>query len=109
MDETFTAAMSLAYRRAIEFRSGSAERAPRPTASLQELRDRFDLPLPREPRDGADIIEHLADAAESGLIGVTGPHHFGWVMGASHPVGMAADWLAAAWGQNAAIYQTSPA
>jgi glutamate/tyrosine decarboxylase-like PLP-dependent enzyme len=109
VDDPFTTTMSRAYRRAIEFRRTSAERAPGPTASLRELRDRFDLPLPQEPRDGAELIEHLADAAEPGLIGITGPHHFGWVMGASHPVGMAADWLAAAWGQNAAIYQTSPA
>jgi glutamate/tyrosine decarboxylase-like PLP-dependent enzyme len=30
-------------------------------------------------------------------------------MGGSHPVGVAADWLASAWGQNAGIYQTAPA
>lgn len=109
MDEPFTSTMNHAYRRAVEFRRSSSARAPRPTASLRELRERFDLPLPKEPRDGAELIEHLADSAEPGLIGITSPHHFGWVMGASHPVGMAADWLAAAWGQNAGIYETSPA
>ena len=30
-------------------------------------------------------------------------------MGGSHPVGVAADWLTSAWGQNAGIYQTAPA
>jgi glutamate/tyrosine decarboxylase-like PLP-dependent enzyme len=30
-------------------------------------------------------------------------------MGSSHPAGVAADWLTSAWGQNAAIYHTSPA
>jgi glutamate/tyrosine decarboxylase-like PLP-dependent enzyme len=44
-----------------------------------------------------------------GLVGNTAPDFFGWVMGASHPVGVAADWLTSDWGQNAAIYATSPA
>ncbi len=30
-------------------------------------------------------------------------------MGSSHPVGVAADWLTSAWGQNPAVYQTAPA
>jgi hypothetical protein len=29
-----------------------------------------------------------------------GPRFFGWVIGNSHPTGVAADWLVAAWGQN---------
>ena len=37
------------------------------------------------------------------------PRFHGWVMGSSHPVGVAADWLAAAWGQNAAMAASSPA
>ena len=30
-------------------------------------------------------------------------------MGASHPVGVAAEWLVTNWGQNSAIYDTAPA
>jgi glutamate/tyrosine decarboxylase-like PLP-dependent enzyme len=40
---------------------------------------------------------------------MTGPRFFGWVIGASHPVGVAADWLTAAWGQNAGNHVASPA
>ena len=40
---------------------------------------------------------------------MTGPRFFGWVIGASHPAGVAADWLTAAWGQNAGNHEASPA
>jgi glutamate/tyrosine decarboxylase-like PLP-dependent enzyme len=73
------------------------------------LRAAFKVPLAENGRDPQQVIEALADAAEPGLMGNTGSNFFGWVMGASSPVGMAADLLTAAWGQNAAIYQTSPA
>ncbi len=109
MEDEFINAMERATKRATEYRKTSAARPPRPTASLEELRAAFDLPLPQDPRRGTEIIDHLADAAEPGLIGITSPHHFGWVMGGSHPVGAAADFLTVAWGQNAGIYATSPA
>ncbi|MBJ22112.1 MAG: aspartate aminotransferase family protein [Deltaproteobacteria bacterium] len=98
-----------AFERAVAYRERAAAVPPRPTASLAELRGLFDIGLPAEGRDGVEIIETLADAGEQGLIGITSPQFFGWVMGASHPVGVAAEFLAAAWGQNAATYQTAPA
>jgi glutamate/tyrosine decarboxylase-like PLP-dependent enzyme len=87
----------------------AATAPPRPGASVAELRARFDIGLPDDGRDGLEVLDRLAAAARPGLVGNTGPDFFGWVMGASHPVGVGADWLAAAWGQNAAIYATSPA
>jgi glutamate/tyrosine decarboxylase-like PLP-dependent enzyme len=38
-----------------------------------------------------------------------GPRYFGFVIGGSLPVAVAADWLTTAWDQNAGIYVTSPA
>ena len=40
---------------------------------------------------------------------MTGPRFFGWVIGASHPVGVAADWITFAWGQNAGTVATPAA
>ncbi|MCP5042575.1 MAG: aspartate aminotransferase family protein, partial [bacterium] len=109
MAEDFTSTFRRAFERAVAYRERAASVPPRPTASVAELRAAFDIGLPEEARDGVEIIETLANAGERGLIGITSPNFFGWVMGASHPVAAAAEFLVAAWGQNAAIYQTAPA
>jgi glutamate/tyrosine decarboxylase-like PLP-dependent enzyme len=78
-------------------------------AGLEELRAGFDTGLPERGRSPDQVIDQLVRAAGPGLIGNTQPGFHGWVMGSSHPAGVAADWLTSAWGQNAAIYHTSPA
>lgn len=94
---------------AVAYRSGERILSPRPSATAQELRTLFDIDLPDNGRDGVEVIDRLNAAAQAGLVGNTDAGFFGWVMGASHPVGVAADWLTSAWGQNSAIYGTSPA
>jgi glutamate/tyrosine decarboxylase-like PLP-dependent enzyme len=74
-----------------------------------KLRQRFCVPLPDLKRDGQEVIADLISAAEPGLVGNTEADFFAWVMGGSDPTGVAADWLTSVWGQNAAIFQTSPA
>ena len=59
--------------------------------------------------DGAAIIDDLVRLATPGIRAMTGPRFFGWVIGGSHPTGVAADWLTAAWGQNAGNVLASPA
>jgi glutamate/tyrosine decarboxylase-like PLP-dependent enzyme len=78
-------------------------------AGLEELRAGFDTGLPDIGRPSNQVIDDLVRAAGPGLVGNTQPGFHGWVMGSSHPAGVAADWLTSAWGQNAAIYHTSPA
>ncbi|CAN7759080.1 pyridoxal phosphate-dependent decarboxylase family protein [Mesorhizobium sp. LjNodule214] len=78
-------------------------------AGVEELRAGFDIGLPDIGRPSDQVIDHLVRAAGPGLVGNTQPGFHGWVMGSSHPAGVAADWLTSAWGQNAAIYHTSPA
>ena len=80
-----------------------------PRADADELRQLFDVGLPEAGRDALGVLDDLIAAAEPGLVGNTDPHFFAWVMGASHPAGVAADWLTSIWGQNAGIFQTSPA
>ncbi|MEM9270184.1 MAG: pyridoxal-dependent decarboxylase, partial [Pseudomonadota bacterium] len=101
------AAMAHAAQQAIAHRS--APRPLHPTATAEDLRKQFCLPLPEGPRDGVAVLKELSAAAENGLVGNTEGNFFAWVMGGSSPVGVAADWLTSAWGQNAAIYQTAPA
>ncbi|MEM9425138.1 MAG: pyridoxal-dependent decarboxylase [Pseudomonadota bacterium] len=79
------------------------------TASADELRASFGGPVPERGMDDSAVIMDLIEAAEPGLVGNTRPGFHAWVMGGSSPVGVAADWLTSVWGQNAGIYQCSPA
>lgn len=69
----------------------------------------FDRPLPESGRPAVEVIEDLVRTAGPGLHAMAGRRFFGWVIGHSHPVGVAADWLTAAWGQNAGNPVVSPA
>lgn len=80
-----------------------------PTATVEELRQLFCIPLPQDGLPGDQVINDLIAAAEPGLVGNTDPNFYAWVMGGSDPTGVAADWLTSIWGQNAGIFQTSPA
>ncbi|MFN4023468.1 MAG: pyridoxal phosphate-dependent decarboxylase family protein [Hyphomonas sp.] len=91
------------------FRRSLPRRRPRPEIDAAALEARFGGPTPEAGEDPAAVIDALALAAGPGLMASPGPRFFGWVIGASHEAGVAADWLASAWGQNAGLYACSPA
>ena len=78
-------------------------------ADLLSLRKALGGALPSAGADAATVIEHLAAAAEPGLVASAGPRYFGFVIGGSLPAALAADWLAAAWDQDAGLYACGPA
>lgn len=99
----------LACAHAHTFRRNLSRRRPRPEITAEALEARFGGPTPEAGEDPAAVIDALALAAGPGLMASAGPRFFGWVIGASHEAGVAADWLASAWGQNAGLYACSPA
>lgn len=99
----------IASAHARAFRKSLPRRRPRPEIEAADLEARFGGPTPESGEDAATVIDALALAAGPGLMATPGPRFFGWVIGASHEVGVAADWLASAWGQNAGVYASSPA
>ena len=99
--------LARAAEHARQYRLHDRPRAP--VASAAWLRDRFCGPLPEHGVPGSVVVDELVAAAEPGLVPNTGADFYAWVMGGSNLVGVAADWLTAAWGQNAAIFQSSPA
>ena len=79
------------------------------TATIAELRQRLARPLPEEGADATAVIDELVRDTEGGLMGSTSGRFFGWVIGGTLPVAIAADWLTSTWDQNAASNLTAPA
>ncbi|MEO8719448.1 MAG: aminotransferase class V-fold PLP-dependent enzyme, partial [Burkholderiales bacterium] len=78
------------------------------TESLAALRARAARALTDEGIAASQVIEELNAVAEAGVIASAGPRYFGFVIGGSYPVALAADWLVSTWDQNPGIYATSP-
>ncbi len=93
----------------VSFRAAVEDAPQVPSAGFLQALARFDAPTPERPSDPVAIIDELAELVDGGLMMPTGPRFFGWVIGGSHPVGVAADWLTSAWGQNAGNHQAAPA
>ena len=98
-----------AVQHASVFRDRIGERAPRPVITASDLLARFEGPTPEIGEEPLTVLDALNLAAEPGLTASVGPRFFGWVIGASHPAGVAADMLTSAWGQNAGVYACAPA
>jgi glutamate/tyrosine decarboxylase-like PLP-dependent enzyme len=79
------------------------------TATLSELRAALGGPLPVAGASAEQVIDELVRGVDGGILGSAGGRFFGWVIGGGHPAALAADWLTAAWDQNAALYACGPA
>ena len=102
-------ALEAAAAGATRYLRGLAERPVAATAGAEELLARLGGPLPEHPSDPAEVIAQLAELADDGVVASAGPRFFGFVVGGSLPAALAADWLAAAWDQNAGLFVLGPA
>jgi glutamate/tyrosine decarboxylase-like PLP-dependent enzyme len=65
-------------------------------------------PLPQLPSDPSEVLALLDDIGSPATVATTGGRYFGFVIGGSLPAALAANWLAGAWDQNAAMQVMSP-
>lgn len=98
-----------AVEHAREWLASVGTRPVRPHASADELIPAVNGPLPTAGSEATEIVDLLATAAEPGLMAMGSGRFFGWVIGGTLPVALAADWLVSAWDQNAGMRYATPA
>ena len=86
------------------------EQAPvAPSAGRSAVRNRFARALSHEGRPPKEVIADLIGDCDGAIVGSASGRFFGWAIGGTLPSAIAADWMASAWDQNAALYSCSPA
>jgi glutamate/tyrosine decarboxylase-like PLP-dependent enzyme len=93
---------ALAYLQSVRDRPMTAS-----VAALQRLGE-LAHPLPRTGLDAREVVRRLDEIGSPATIATAGGRYFGLVIGGALPVTVAANWLAAAWDQNACFRWTSP-
>jgi glutamate/tyrosine decarboxylase-like PLP-dependent enzyme len=98
-----------AARRAVSYLDSLKERRVYPTPEAIANLKKLDEPLPDEPAEPESVIQLLDEICSPATVAMAGPRFFGFVIGGSLPVTLAANWLAGAWDQNSALYAATPA
>jgi glutamate/tyrosine decarboxylase-like PLP-dependent enzyme len=78
--------------------------SPSAVTALAELHE----PFPTSPSDPGAVIARLDEMGSAATVATTGGRYFGFVNGGMAPAALAANWLAAAWNQNASLRVMSP-
>ena len=97
-----------ALRRSRQYLESIGERAVAPSETAVSALSKLVEPLPAGPTDPAQTLAMLDELVSPATLGLAGPRFFGFVIGGSLPVTLAANWLAGAWDQNAALFNTTP-
>ena len=97
-----------AAARAVRYLEALPNRPVAPDPSSVERLAELDTPLPEQSGDPLDTLATL-DSHSGATMAMGSPRFFGFVIGGALPVSIAANWLATAWDQNAALMLASPA
>jgi glutamate/tyrosine decarboxylase-like PLP-dependent enzyme len=100
--------LSDAAERAVRYLETLDARAVAPTPAAVAGIGAFDEALPAGPGDPAATLRLLDEAGSPATLAMAGRRFFGFVIGGSLPVALAANWIAGAWDQNAALFRTTP-
>jgi glutamate/tyrosine decarboxylase-like PLP-dependent enzyme len=87
---------------------GIGERRVAPAKEDLDGLTKFREPFPNAPSDPIQVLEMLEKTGSPATVATTGGRYFGFVIGATLPASLAANWLAGAWDQNAGLRVMSP-
>ena len=96
-------------QRAISYLEGLDSRGVAPSPEAVAKLAVLDQPLPEAPSEPEKALALLDEIGSPATMAMAGPRFFGFVIGGSLPVTLAANWLAGAWDQNTAYYNATPA
>jgi glutamate/tyrosine decarboxylase-like PLP-dependent enzyme len=94
--------------RAARYLAGINDRPVAPSAAALARLKELGGPLPDAPADPAELLAQLDEIGSPATVATTGGRYFGFVVGGTVPASLAANWLAGAWDQNAAMQLLSP-
>jgi glutamate/tyrosine decarboxylase-like PLP-dependent enzyme len=96
-------------QRAIAYLEGIGDRSVAPSAEAVANLARLDEPFNEAPTSADQVIKMLDEICSPATTAMAGPRFFGFVIGGSLPVTVAANWLAGAWDQNSGLFTPTPA
>lgn len=97
-----------ASARAIRYLEGLDSRSVAPAPSAIEQLKVLDEAIPARASDPAETLRLLDEIGSPATMGMAGRRFFGFVIGGSLPVTLAANWLAGAWDQCSGLYRATP-
>jgi glutamate/tyrosine decarboxylase-like PLP-dependent enzyme len=98
-----------AAQRAISYLDGLDSRGVAPTPEAVAKLSVLDTSMPVEPDGDETVLKLLDEVCSPATTAMAGARFFGFVIGGSLPITLAANWLAGAWDQNSAYYNATPA
>jgi glutamate/tyrosine decarboxylase-like PLP-dependent enzyme len=103
-----TEVLRLAAERAIRYADGIRQRKVAPGERDLLGLERFRETFPAASTDAESVVSMLDEFGSPATVATTGGRYFGYVIGGVLPAAQAANWLAGAWDQNAALRVMSP-
>ena len=95
--------------RAVNYLDGLNGRTVAPRQEAIDGVNRFDESLPDGTTNPELTLQLMDEAGSPASMAMAGPRFFGFVIGGSLPVTVAANWLATAWDQCSSLYRVTPA
>lgn len=99
---------NLARDYAFEYSDSSLSRNVFPTPEAIDDLQKFDEELPAGTSDAEAVLRQLHQYGSPATVMHSGGRFFGFVIGGTLPVSLAARWLSDFWDQNAGLFSTSP-